>query len=213
MVKNLEIGSRYGRLIVMNLSGKKGNHGEKYYDCQCDCGSLATVSKRHLITGHTKSCGCYHRDIAIENGKKGVHYQSKSRLHRTWTGMQTRCFNPKHDQYHHYGGRGITVCPEWMGTQGFLSFYNWAISNGYSDNLTIDRINNDGDYAPDNCRWANRQTQNNNTRQNRFIEINGEIHTMAEWARLKGIPYKRLSDRVYRGIRGEDLFREARHHF
>lgn len=122
------------------------------------------------------------------------HGLKKTRLYSIWSQMKNRCFNQNAERYSDYGGRGITVCDEWK--DDFKAFYDWSMSNGYSDNLTIDRINNDGNYEPSNCRWVDVLTQVNNSRHNHMIEYCGESHSMSEWSRILNIPYYLLRNRI-----------------
>ena len=117
--------------------------------------------------------------------------------------MKTRCYNPSSNKYHAYGARGIKVCDEWKNS--FKKFKEWALSNGYGDNLTIDRINNDGNYEPSNCRWVTNKQNTNNTRKNRVITYNGETHTMSEWCEILRVKLGTLSARIYRGWSLEDV--------
>lgn len=133
------------------------------------------------------------------------HSLSKTRLYRIWHHMKVRCNNPNFDHYEYYGGKGITVCDEWE--HDFMAFRDWAIANGYSNNLTIDRINNDGNYEPGNCRWATQKEQANNKQQgdlssrgtNHMIAFHNEIHTMAQWSEITGIDQNTISERLRRG--------------
>lgn len=125
------------------------------------------------------------------------HGMCGSRLHRIWSGMKARCYIPSATGYEYYGGRGITVCDEWLNS--FCTFYDWAVSHGYRDDLTLDRRDGDGPYAPWNCRWATRQEQNNNTQHNRYLELDGERRTLTEWASLLGMTTQSLWCRLYRG--------------
>ncbi len=125
------------------------------------------------------------------------HGQYKTRLYRIWKDMKTRCYNPSYNAYSNYGGRGINVCEDWKFS--FVAFYKWAMANGYSEELTLDRKNNNGDYSPSNCRWVNIKTQANNRRTNHLIEYNGEIHTIAIWADLLGLKKNTLTARLSRG--------------
>ena len=120
--------------------------------------------------------------------------------------MKNRCYNPNEDSYKYYGARGITVCDEWLGENGFINFYNWAITHGYRDDLTINRINNDGNYEPSNCNWATFKEQANNKRTNRVIEYMGESHTCSEWADIVGIPAYDICNRLDLGWSVEDAF-------
>lgn len=127
----------------------------------------------------------------------------KTRLYRIWTNMKSRCTNPNIAAFKDYGGRGITVCAEW--SDSFEAFRDWATANGYRDDLTLDRIDNDGNYEPENCRWEDRLVQGNNSRKNRLIEHNGETHTLAEWSRITGLSRDTIRFRIDR--RGWDIGR------
>lgn len=122
------------------------------------------------------------------------HGLKNTRLYRIWNGIKSRCFIPSHSKYEYYGGRGITVCPEWK--DDFKAFYDWAMSNGYQDNLTIDRIDCNGNYEPSNCRWVTMKVQQNNSSHCHYVEFNGQIHSIAEWARITGIPRSTLNNRI-----------------
>ena len=108
--------------------------------------------------------------------------------------MKQRCYNPNSNSYHNYGGRGITICNEWLNDP--TTFFKWALDNGYSDNLTIDRKDNDKGYSPENCQWTNEIAQHNNTRRNRYIEYKGELHTLAEWCRILNLNYSTIKTRL-----------------
>lgn len=126
--------------------------------------------------------------------KRTYHGKKHTRLYNIWCNMKSRCYNPNNKDYADYGSRGIIVCSEWL--NNFMAFYNWAMSHGYNETLEIERINNDGNYEPSNCRWATRTEQNSNTRRNHFITFNNETHTMKEWAKIKNIPYTTLASRL-----------------
>lgn len=123
------------------------------------------------------------------------HGMKGTRLYRIWQAMKTRCFNPNFPRFNDYGGRGISVCDEWK--DDFQAFHCWSILNGYQENLTIDRIDNDGNYEPINCRWTTNEVQANNSRQCNFIEFNGETHNLTEWAEILNIPRYVLSNRIH----------------
>lgn len=146
-------GQKFGRLTVVERHGVKDGHAA--WLCKCDCGNTTVVNGRNLRNGRTTSCGCYHKEILINRSK--THGMSKTRLYRIWHNMKNRCFYTKDKHFNDYGGRGITVCDEWK--NDFESFKKWSLSNGYSDELTIDRINNDGNYEPSNCRWVTMKEQ------------------------------------------------------
>ena len=146
--------------------------------------------------GNTKSCGCQRRN------KFRTHGKSNTRLYEIWTDMKQRCLNSNQKTYKYYGGRGITICQEWI--NDFMSFYDWSLENGYQDKLTIDRIDVNGGYEPNNCRWVTMETQLRNTRRNHFVEINGESHTIAEWARIYEINPQTINSRLRKGISEQD---------
>lgn len=141
-------GQKFGRLTVISKIGSR--KGRVYWNCLFDCGNKVSVSTSNLRTGNTKSCGCYQKQKASKDHKK--HGMRNHRLYGIWVNMRSRCYNKNMNRYYTYGGRNITVCDEWLGEKGFQNFSSWALSNGYSDDLTIDRKDNDKGYSPDNCR-------------------------------------------------------------
>lgn len=158
-------GRRFGRLTVLEKNLSNMYHSR--WDCLCDCGNTTTVYGSSLVQGKTRSCGCLIKDTM--RAVHGTHLESHSRLHNIWSGMKERCFNPQSYNYKNYGGRGITVCDEWK--DNYISFRDWALSHGYSPDLSIDRIDVNGVYEPDNCRWATmkeQQTNKRNSTQNRI---------------------------------------------
>lgn len=203
-------GQVIGRLKVIrrapDFTSASGKH-RTMWQCQCECGNIVTVRSDCLNGNHTLSCGCYHSDVVSEymsNLVRVVDYDSKERLHNIWYLMHYRCNNPKFHEYNNYGGRGIQVCDEWENIEGYFNFKKWALNNGYADNLTIDRINVDGNYEPSNCRWIPKIEQAGNKRTNRFIKFNGHTATIAEWSRITNIPYKTLHRRLQSGWGVED---------
>lgn len=183
-------GQRFGMLTVIEPCGKSPRSGT-VWKCVCDCGKELTRTSSNLLNAPTqlpKNCGCYTQAMKPHN--KGT------RLHNIWNNMKDRCRNKNSPVYYRYGGRGITVCDEW--NNSFDSFKEWALKNGYSDELTIDRIDNDQGYSPDNCRWTDMKTQCNNTGRNRNVTWRGETHSLTEWSRILGINYGTLKSRVYK---------------
>lgn len=190
-------GKRFGRLTVLG-AGERSKDGRFRWRCVCDCGNESNVYAAELNSGRTSSCGCYHRDRASATSR--THGQSKTRLYKIWSNMQQRCNNPKSDWYHLYGGNGVTVCDEW---RVFKQFYEWAKVTGYSDSLSIDRIDNTKGYSPDNCRWATPQEQTDNRQCCRYVTHNGKRQTIKAWAKETGIHYNTLRERFNRGWSAE----------
>lgn len=160
------VGQKFGYLRCLSIEHKQNGH--YYWKCRCKCGAFVTVNISKLRNGHTKSCGCYRQYVTSMRSLK--HGESNNcgdtPEYRTWTNMKTRCYNPKIKYYSDYGGRGIKVSQRWLGPCGYKNF---LLDMGRKPNvsLSIDRINNDGNYSPSNCRWATRQEQNLNTRRNK----------------------------------------------
>lgn len=160
-------GRRFGRYVVLKRAGTDNNRNALWL-CRCDCGSERIVRGKDLRSGVIMSCGCYHRELVRDMFT--THGSSRSRLYHVWDGMIGRCYRKNSDNYDWYGGRGITVCDEWR--NNFQAFQDWAIANGYDEDATrgqctIDRIDNDKGYSPDNCRWITHEAQQQNKRQRR----------------------------------------------
>ena len=185
------IGKRFGRLVVVSEQYKQEWHNV-VCTCRCDCGTITDVCTGNLTKGVTKSCGCLNRELIIARNSK-YNSDIERKLGYRLDGMKERCYNPKHSSYPNYGGRGIYICDEWLNDSG--AFVKWALENGFREDLSIDRIDNNGPYAPWNCRWTDAKHQANNSRHNVHLTINGETLTKSEWADRVGISQKRLHKR------------------
>lgn len=197
-------GQRFGKLTVISKdedyirpSGKR----EHRYLCRCECGREVTVIKSNLIR-NTRSCGCLKGKYI--SASKITHGMSNSRLYQIWQNMKNRCYNPNVDRYNRYGGRGIKVCDEWK--DNFQTFYEWSMNHGYSDNLSIDRKDVNGNYTPDNCRWISMDKQADNKSNSRIFEYNGEAHTVSEWSKILDISRDIIWNRIKRGWDIERVF-------
>lgn len=175
----VEQGKTYNHLKAIAFSHMDENQNQIWL-CECDCGNKYYVKASSLVSGHTKSCGC--RQHYHTNYKHGL---SDSRLFNIYYKMIERCYKPSVSTYKNYGAKEIMVCDEWR--NDFIAFAVWSLQNGYSDDLSIDRIDNNKGYSPDNCRWVSMKEQQNNRTNNRWLSYNGETHTMSQWADITGI--------------------------
>lgn len=191
-------GRKFGRLTVIERSERKDPNAT-WWVCKCDCGNTKEVRAGVLKKGETRSCGCLNRELAGRRGRDQFtkHGFYGTRIYNIWTGMKDRCYSEKCPQYKHYGGRGIRLCEEWANNP--KNFCEWAMANGYKENLTIDRIDCNGDYSPNNCRWVTMDEQQRNKRNNRNITYNGKTQCVAAWARELGISHGTLFTRIYAG--------------
>lgn len=221
-IKNVKdlTGMRFGRLTVVGLHPTESR--KSHWDCLCDCGNMKIVRSDSLQEGRVKSCGCLKKEQDKKNliygvdgpgrkrAKNGQHRSfhgfSHTRLHDIWLGMKGRCYNEHDARYSRWGGRGIKVCEEWR--TNFIAFRDWAISSGYQDDLTIDRIDNNGDYCPENCRWATIKEQSNNRSTNINIKIGNSTKTLMQWCEIFELDYAKIYRRYQRnGFSGiDDLF-------
>lgn len=191
-------GQCFGRLTAIRPEGRSSD-GKMLWVCVCKCGAVVKMRSSLLRSGHTKSCGCMQREKASELNKmtKTTHHATHTRLYGVWRGMRRRCAAKTGEKYEHYVKRGIIVCAEWESS--FEEFQKWALANGYRDDLTLDRKDNNGPYCPENCRWVTMEVQNNNRRINRFITHRNETRTLSQWAKCVGVRPDTLRRRLDRG--------------
>ena len=204
-------GEMFDMITVLGFSHFQGEGKRKrvFWKCKCECGK-EFVRRADQIKAKNiyKSCGCYREKVLAANNFKinnpnKSHGLSKTRLYKIYSKIKERCYYEKYPEYHLYGGRGIVMCDEWK--DDFMNFYNWSINNGYNDSLSIDRIDFNGDYEPNNCRWADDITQGNNKRNNIVLTHNGMTMTMPEWARYLNLPYSVLANRRKKGKTVEEI--------
>jgi len=181
-------------LTVLHDTGER-KHRKVVWHCRCDCGTEVDVISGNLTSGHTTSCGCYNRERTVETHT--THGMSRRReqhpIYLAWARMIQRCENPNDPAYKNYGARGITVCEEWHDAKVFIE---WALANNWEKGLSIDRIDNNGNYEPDNCRWATWKEQQRNKRNNHLITFNRKTQTLAEWAEEVGVKRHVLNNRI-----------------
>ena len=185
----------YGKLKVIEFVERKNR--KTYWKCQCDCGNEIILPITYLTTGDTKSCGCLRKEISAKTQHKKAFVKNK-RLYAIWIDMRRRCYNDKRSNYVYYGAKGINICDEWK--NDFKKFQEWSFKNGYTDDFTIDRINNKKGYEPDNCRWITTFEQNNNMTTNHKIEYKGKIYnSMSSFCREKQIDYNKFRQKIREG--------------
>lgn len=186
-------GQRYGRYLVIKRKDSENHRLSEYWECICDCGNRRDVFGGNLRSGNSRSCGCENR----ENIKRiaTVHGMRHTDEYRIWLGMKNRCLNSNDQNYHHYGGRGITICEEWK--NDFMAFYN-DMGPRPSKQHSVEREKNHLGYCKDNCKWATAEEQGNNRRNNIFFTYQGVSRTLANWCRVLKLPYKRIYYRIHR---------------
>lgn len=189
-------GQRFGRLTVVHKVPNK-RYGVPRWFCKCDCGGTTEADSGNLKNGYRASCGCLSIDhlARLKTGLHASHRMSRTAIYATWIQIRERCENPKNPSYHRYGGRGIKVCERWQTFENFRDDMGEKPSKDHS----IDRMDNDGNYEPDNCRWATRLEQTWNTRRNRYFELNGENLILSEWARRLGTSTDTIDMRLKAG--------------
>lgn len=185
-------GTHIGKLTVTKFNIV--NSLDEKIEFRCDCGKIKNINLWSVLFGKTYSCGCY---VLEKNSKlNGI---SKTRVYSIFRRMKERCYNPKNKRYSSYGARGIRICNEWLNkNDGIVNFYNWSMSHGYKDNLTIDRIDVNGNYSPNNCRWITNKEQQNNKTNNVYITYKGERKTISQWAEFLGVNKSTLDYRIIR---------------
>lgn len=201
-------GKQFSRLTVVSFIRYDNKCKSTLWLCQCSCGKRTKTHANHLVSKHTKSCGCLQREAVkkqmTSHGETiGETTWKRSKEYQTWVSMRARCFTPMSIYYKNYGGRGITVCKQWMDFKNFLQDMGRAPSPDHS----IERINNNGNYEPGNCRWATSEDQNNNKRSNKYFTFQNKQLTLARWSRELNIPYGTLYDRIHtQGLPLEQVF-------
>lgn len=189
-------GQEFGYLTALEPDNNPENKRTKWI-CMCNCGALVSVDSYRLRAGITKSCGCKRYET-----KNKTHGMRHTRIYEIWCGVKKRCYNKNSKNYANYGGKGVAMCDEWR--NDFYAFYLWSMDHGYKDDLMIDRINNSGDYSPENCRWITHSEQQRNRTNNIFIEKDGVKKTVGEWASEMNvnakIAYQRYKRTAERGL-------------
>lgn len=200
MTKRIElVGNKYGRLTVVSIASPSPSNRVRYL-CLCDCGAQKIIHASNLRDGKTKSCGCLNKEVL--SSRVRVHGQTNTSEHAIWCGIRNRCNNESSPAFSSYGGRGIKICERWNSFQSFYADMGPRPSTLHS----IERINNDGDYEPGNCRWATRSEQSRNRRSSQLYTFNGESKCLEDWAKEKRIKPATVYFRFHKGLRGNDLF-------
>lgn len=214
------VGKKFGCYSVIKENGRKQYRNEIVFLCRCDCGNEFNLTKSQIVNEKHICCiKCRGEYLKTHNGSY-KHGDTKSQLYNVWVNMRARCYNKNNNRYSTYGAKGIKVCDEWLGENGYQNFMKWAYENGYSTEktetghikYTLDRIDFYGNYEPSNCRWITIQEQQNNRKDNKYITYNGETHTMAEWSRILNVPYYRLQSRMFKGMDFESAIKDCNYH-
>ena len=185
-------GNVYGRLTVVSLEELR--RGKAFWRCQCECGNTSVVAGDKLRRGITKSCGCLQNELRHEGSNHRTHGMTKTKLYVMWCNMKARCHSVNSSMYYCYGERGISVCEEWRNS--FDEFRRWAFSTGYSEGLSIERIDVDGNYEPKNCKWVPLKDQSLNQRRSHRVTAFGKTQTIKEWADESGLKYDTIERRI-----------------
>lgn len=194
------VGKRFGRWIVTAYGGP-GTSGATWV-CVCDCGTARRVNASALLAGTSRSCGCLSEELKTERATHGHTRGGHSPTFSVWRSMHARCSNPKHPSYQNYGGRGVKVCESWKAFEAFLDDMG-----ARPEGMTLDRIDNDGSYCKENCRWISMKENSNNRRNNRLLTLHGKTHTVSQWAALTGLNESTIRARLFRGDTDEEALR------
>lgn len=209
-LRTIPAGTRFGRWTTTGEMGRihiqAQGRDRIHWRCVCDCGTDRYVASNLLVRGESQSCGCLQKDnqrAAVTKHGDAVHYLKVGQVYRAWNHMRQRCNNPRCDLYPNYGGRGIDICQE---CNDYKTFRDWSLGNGFEPGLSIDRIDNDGGYSPDNCRWTTSSVQVNNRRNTRYLTAFGETKALTEWSRdvRCKVSYPGLCARLAHGLAPED---------
>lgn len=193
-------GKKFGKLYVVKLHEHAKHGTSPKWLCKCECGKMTVVTSDHLVSGHTKSCGCSKRKYGKATQEN--HGLSRTPLYKVWQAMRDRVYNSNNRFFYRYGGRGITICEEW---NSFLAFNEWANKNGYEKGLDIDRINNSLGYGPSNCRWVTHAVNLQNTHRRRTVKVNGVDTPLAELAKQCGTKYNYVYNQYKNGKSGDEI--------
>lgn len=193
-VKTDIAGKKFGRLTAIEPIGKTKNRAT-IWACRCDCGQSVSILRSNLLNGFSQSCGCLQKELLSKRIR--THGMTDTRLYYVWRQMKDRCYRPKNSHYYCYGAKNIAVCDEWR--SDFKTFYDWAMSHGYEEGLTLDRIDNDGNYCPENCRWVPYIKQMQNTSRNVYLTYDGRTLCVSEWSRIMNINKATLESRIKKG--------------
>lgn len=204
------VGKKINNLEILKYI-YEGRHKE-YFICKCNCGNIKKIYADSVRYNRTKSCGCLVKKGNKEKPRNIKHNMTNTRLCRIWYGMRDRCYNKNNLQYYLWGGKGIKICKEWANKkQGFKNFYEWAMKNGYKDNLSIDRIDGNKDYEPSNCRWATAKEQVINTNKTIKITYKGQTHCISDWSKITKIRKSTIYWRYKNNKKVEEIFKEYKY--
>lgn len=199
------IGQKFNRLTIIGYDGITNDH-KMLAKCKCDCGNIHIATLKDVKNGHIKSCGCLQKEIA--RNRFLIDNRTNERLYTIYVNMKARCYNVDSPNYKHYGGRGIIICKEWL--NDYTTFKTWSLNNGYNDNLSIDRINVNGNYEPSNCRWTTQLVQGNNKRNTIRLTYNNQTHTITEWADILHINRSLIASRYYKNLPIEKILYQGK---